>query len=77
MIDLFFLEGEKAITSLIIRMLEISQDEIMKIEDAEIMQKFLKKDMFHFCYKTLCEDKDCAKTLNDFGLSFYQNVQQY
>lgn len=58
-------------------MLEISQDEIMKIEDPETMQKFLKRDMFHFCYKTLCEEKEDAKTLNDFGLSFYQNVQQY
>ena len=75
MIDLFFLEGEKAITSLIIRMLEISREEIMKIDDAEKMQKFLKKDMFHYCYKTLLEEEKNAKTLNDFGISFYQNVE--
>lgn len=40
--DLFFLESYKAITSLIVRMLEISQEEILKLRDAEQMQKFVK-----------------------------------
>lgn len=57
MMDLFFLVGEKAITSVIVRMLEIAQTEIMKIKDPETMQSFLKKEMFHFCYKTFCEEK--------------------
>ena len=47
----------------------------MKIDDPETMQKFLKKDMFHYCYKTLLEEEKNAKTLNDFGISFYQNVE--
>lgn len=33
MIDLFFLEGHKAITSLIVRMLEMAQGELLKIKD--------------------------------------------
>lgn len=33
MIDLFFLEGHKAITCIIVRMLEIAREEILKIKD--------------------------------------------
>lgn len=42
MIDLFFLESDKAITSLIVRMLEIAHDQILKIKDAEALQMFIK-----------------------------------
>lgn len=74
MIDLFFLESHRAITSLIVRMLEISQAEILKIRDPEVMQKFIKSEMFHFCFKTLEQEKIKAKTISDFGLSSYNNV---
>jgi hypothetical protein len=42
MFDLFFLESHKAITSLIVRMLEIAHDEIMKIKDGYKLQKFIR-----------------------------------
>lgn len=74
MIDLFFLEGEKAITALIVRMLEIAHSEIMKIEDAFELQQFMKSTIFHYCFETLCREKQSAKRISDFGLSFYQSV---
>ena len=52
MMDLFFLEGEKAITAVVVRMLEIAQVEILKLKEPEDMQKFIKVDIFHFCFKT-------------------------
>lgn len=52
MIDLFFLEGHKAITCLIVRMLEIAREEILKIKDPEILQKFVKTGIFEFCFQT-------------------------
>ena len=75
MIDLFFLEGDKAITSLIVRMLKLSKDEILKIKDPEVMQSFVKRDMFHYCFKDVSEQKLNAKKIGDFGISFYHNVQ--
>jgi hypothetical protein len=46
MLDLFFLTGEKAIHATIIRMLEITKPIIMKINDTECLQRFLKEDIY-------------------------------
>lgn len=56
-------------------MLELSKDEILKIKDPETMQSFVKKDMFHYCFKDVSEQKVNAKKIGDFGISFYQNIQ--
>ena len=76
MMDLFFLEGQKAITSVIVRMLQMSQDHILKLTEPEDMQKFIKVEIFFYCFKPFYEQKVNAKTISDFGLSFYQNVSK-
>lgn len=53
--DLFFLEGDKAITSTIVRMLEISSDVILKITDPQDMQDFIKTKMFNYCFKAFID----------------------
>lgn len=40
------------------------------------MQKFVKNEMFHYCFKTLEEEKLNAKNIEDFGISFYRNVER-
>jgi len=46
MLDLFFLTGEKAIHATIIRMLEVTKERILKINDTESLQKYLKEDIY-------------------------------
>lgn len=66
--DLFFLTGEKAIHATIVRMLEITQHHIVKINDPETLQKFLKNDIYFEYYKVFMKEKENAQKISDFGL---------
>lgn len=76
MLDLFFLTGEKAIHATIIKMLQITEKQILKIENMEKLHRFLKNDIYHEFYKVFMEEKATAKTIEDFGLCFFDNVQR-
>lgn len=47
MLDLFFLTGEKAIHATIIKMLQITEKQILKIDNMETLHRFLKNDIYH------------------------------
>jgi hypothetical protein len=46
MMDLFFVVGEKAIHAILVKMLEISQDKIIKLKTQEDINQILKKELF-------------------------------
>ena len=48
----------------------------MKIEDTESLQKFLKCDIYHYYYKIFIEERETAKSISDFGLCFFDNVER-
>lgn len=76
MLDLFFLTGEKAIHAIIIKMLQITEERILKIKDMEGLHKFLKGDIQDEFYKVFIKERETAKSLSDFGLCFFENIQR-
>lgn len=48
-LDLFLLEGKRAIHALLIRMLELTTDLVLKADSPEKLQKFVKFDIFNVC----------------------------
>lgn len=63
MLDLFFLTGEKAIHATIIKMLQITEKQILKIDNMETLHRFLKNDIYNEFYKVFMEEKATAKTI--------------
>jgi hypothetical protein len=57
MLDLFFLTGEKAIHATIIKMLQTTERTILQMKSPEILQKFLKNDIYHEFYKAFLKEK--------------------
>lgn len=48
-LDLFLLEGKRAIHALLIRMLELTTDLVLKADSPEKLQKFIKFQIFDVC----------------------------
>ena len=48
----------------------------MKIEDTEGLQKFLKCDIYHEYYKVFMVERQTARSISDFGLCFFENVER-
>lgn len=48
-LDLFLLEGERVIHSLILKMLIACREKILAIDDMGMLIRFFKTDMLHFC----------------------------
>jgi hypothetical protein len=76
MLDLFFLTGEKSIHATIVRMLQVTESHLMKINDTEQLQRFLKCDIYHEYYKVFMEERETARTISDFGLCFFDSVER-
>lgn len=75
MMDLFYLVGEKAIHATIIRMLELSKNDILEIKDPEKLQNFVKKDIYQLYYAAFEKDKHEATCLEHFGLCFFEEIE--
>lgn len=57
-------------------MLQITEPLILRINNPEQLQKFMKNDIYHEFYKVFLKQKDTAKTIQDFGLCFFDNVHR-
>lgn len=49
-LDLFLLEGERVIHSIILKMLIACQERILQIDDMGILIRFFKSDMLEYCH---------------------------
>jgi hypothetical protein len=76
MLDLFFLTGEKAIHAIIIKMLKTTETQIIALNSPEQLQKFLKNDIYHEFYKTFLREKETARSIEDFGLCFFESIER-
>ena len=57
-------------------MLQVTSKQLLKIQDTEELQKFLKCDIYHEYYKTFMIERDTAKSISDFGLCFFDSVER-
>ena len=71
-LDLFFLDGENVLHSLIIRMMKMQEDKILGCMDEGQIMNYFKKDMINDCYVSICKNQVNAKKLEDFEINFMQ-----
>lgn len=62
-LDLFLLQGERAIHSVILRMMKICEDRILAMNDMGELIRFFKKNMLEECYEQIKKQKSSACTL--------------
>ncbi len=72
--DLFLLEGEKAIHAIIVKMLEENKETIIQCRDIEEIQQYLKYDIFKEFSQKFEKDREKATSIEEIGLSFYKNI---
>lgn len=57
-LDLFLIEGKRAIHAILVRMLEICTDKVIGSNNAEKLQKFVKFEMFNVCAGELERERE-------------------
>ena len=65
-LDLFFLDGENALHSLIIRMMKMMEDKILSFMDECQLMMYFKKDLILDCYNSVKKNQVDATKLEDF-----------
>lgn len=65
-LDLFFLDGENVIHSLIIRMMKLQEEKILGCMDEGQIMNYFKKDMIADTYASVCRNQIDAQKLEDF-----------
>jgi hypothetical protein len=73
-LDLFLLDGENVIHSLLLRMLALNQSRIMAFQDEMLLMRFLKTDMLGDAYHQLILNRANAKRLEDFQINFLRTA---
>lgn len=76
-LDLFLLQGERVIHSVILRMMKICEDRILAINDMGELIRFFKKDMLEECYEQIKKQKNSACSLDDFALNFFNLTTEW
>ncbi len=69
-LDLFFLDGENILHSLIVRMMKLQEGKILGFKDELEMINYFKRDLILDSFKTVEVNKAKAKDLSDFELNF-------
>lgn len=62
-LDLFFLDGENALHSLIIRMMKMQQEKILGFSDECELMAYFKRDIIYDCYDSVKRNQVNAKKL--------------
>lgn len=62
-LDLFFLDGENALHSLIIRMMKMQEDKILGFSDECLLMNYFKKEMILDCYNSVRRNQANATKL--------------
>lgn len=70
-LDLFLLEGEKVIHSVILKMLMGCREKIMGIEDMGVLIRFFKVGMLEYCDGEMKRQGEEARGLEDFIINFF------
>jgi hypothetical protein len=69
-LDLFLLDGETVVHSLLIRMFVLNEKTILAFKDESALMKYLKSEMLHDTYQKLLKNRTQAKCLEDFEINF-------
>lgn len=69
-LDLFLLDGEPVVHSLLLRMLVLNENTILAFKDESALMKYLKSEMLHDTYQKLLKNRSQAKCLEDFEINF-------
>ena len=72
-LDLFFLDGENALHSLIIRMMKMKEDKILGFMDESELMMYFKKDLLLDCYSSMKKNQIEATKLEDFEINFIKS----
>lgn len=70
-LDLFLLQGERVIHSVILRMMKICEKTILATTDMGELIRFFKKNMLEECHQQIKKQKNSACELEDFALNFF------
>ena len=73
-LDLFLLDGETVIHSLVVRMMVMNEEKIMGLKDEMQLMKYLKPEMLQDTYHRLVRDRSQAKCLEDFQINFLKTT---
>lgn len=76
-LDLFFLDGENAIHSLIIRMMKLQEDRILGFSDECELMGYFKKEIINDCYLSVKKNQANAKKLEDFEMNFLKSTKNW
>ena len=74
-LDLFFLDGENALHSLIIRMMKMKEERILGFLDECELMNYFKKDLIIECYNSVKKNQEDATKLEDFEINFIKSVK--
>jgi hypothetical protein len=74
-LDLFFLNGENALHSLIIRMMKLQEDKIVAFEDLCELMNYFKKEMIMDCFRSVEKNQTNAQKLEDFEINFMKSTK--
>lgn len=74
-LDLFLLDGENILHSLIIRMMKVNEDKILSILDECMLMMYFKKDMIMDTYEAVRKNQPQAQKLEDFEINFIQTIK--
>jgi hypothetical protein len=69
-LDLFLLDGEVVVHSLLIRMMVLNESTILTFKDESALMKYLKSEMLNDTYQKLLKNRSQAKCLEDFEINF-------
>lgn len=69
-LDLFLLDGETVVHSLLIRMLVLNECTILAFKDESALMRYLKSEMLNDTYCKLLKNRLHANCLEDFEINF-------
>ena len=75
-LDLFLLDGESVIHSMIIRLMKLQEDKIRSFQDEIDLMTYFKSGILNGGLESIQNQKGDAKKLEDFEISFFRCQQK-